>query len=127
MTAQQFLKLCETGWTEANCEALHALRHKDIRENTGLNRECIDNPKIGSRADAELAREVVDKLYEITDKKNVEIGITRLRPSYCEANNYPRFSLHSYYADGDVCITEQHDNLTWLYAAAVVQLATEGI
>ncbi len=124
MKASEFLELCEKDWRDANRKVQKALGYPLP---SYVEELYIDYPSIDGRADADLAREVEDKLFEIADEKGLQVSLKR-NPMRYVPKFYPTlFDLliwdahaNEYYFNG------KHDNLSWLMAAALVQLTTEG-
>jgi hypothetical protein len=145
MLAKDFLALCETDWPEADMIALNALGYVRKREgrrgyvwydpdgNTvdtlEIDLQAIDAPPnhpYASRADAGFQREVEDALYRLAAEK--ETFLTLYGPNNhskdYKGNIFPQFTMN-WKRNGRLSIIEC-DNLSWLYAAALVELTTEG-
>ena len=118
MKAAEFFELCKTDWDKAN-QDLAGLLGKVLDEKRWLS-ACIDVPD-GIRADADLAREVEDKLFEALEDNALSLNLRRY--------NTGLFGLQLYkclgHKERELSYTE-HVNLSWLRAAALVELMTEG-
>ena len=126
MRATEFLKLCEADWHEANqvieglvrpASIYGSIKPDNIRR--WIDRVYPENAIY--RADADLAREVEEKLFEVADEKtNCNLSIIIRPTSWVKSCASKRYNL---LLTGHFFI--EHDNLSWLRAAALVELMTE--
>ena len=126
--ASDFLALCEIDICEANRVTWEALGHAI----QGINEDCwatvdkdgkhynfpqyIDDLLGPNRADADLACEVEDALFKLADEKKACVKLFR---------NYPamfQLTLFTTGSKGNTSLFCEHSNLSWLMAAALVEL-----
>lgn len=132
MKATEFLELCEKDWHKANHVVAETLGYRCTTDHSGdLKLTALDKPNIYGgyfiddktgtiHADSDLARGVEDKLFEVADEGGLSLKLNRYATQL--------FGLQAYKSLGhkerELLYVEDF-NLSWLRAAALVELMTE--